>query len=109
MMVIVPTMGNTMELVAPVSLPPFATTSANSPPEDDRPTAVRTEVILSMRWALAERNTVMNLALMETAINTIAGTINTGISLKSIKAPTDTKNMAAKISLTGVAKTLVTE
>ena len=34
--------------------------------------------------------------------------MNIGMSLKSINAPTDTKNNAAKISLTGVAKTLVT-
>ncbi len=38
MIVMIPTVGNTMEPVAPISTPPtFATTSANSPPENDKP------------------------------------------------------------------------
>ena len=39
-MVIVSTIGNTKELVAPTSAPPLATTSASSPPDDERPNAV---------------------------------------------------------------------
>lgn len=45
---------------------------------------------------------------IETPIRINVGTLNSGTSLRSISAPTETKNNAAKISLTGVAKTLVT-
>jgi hypothetical protein len=42
--VIEPTIGNMNELVAPTSTPPLATTKASSPPDDDRPNAVLSEV-----------------------------------------------------------------
>ena len=51
----------------------------------------------------------MNFAAIETAINTNAGIMNRGIQLKSTNAPTETKNNAAKISLTGVVNTIVIE
>src|SRR6476619_382118 len=100
--VMVPTIGRTKELVTPTLLPPFAITKANSPPEEDNPIAERKDIILSIFWSLADTNTVANFA---TIIKTIAGIIKSGINLKSIRAPTDTKNNAAKISLTGVDKT----
>ena len=37
--VMAPTIGNTKELVTPTSVPPLATTSASSPPDDERPKA----------------------------------------------------------------------
>ena len=43
-MVIVPTIGNTKELVVPTSAPPLATTSASSPPDHERPNEVISEV-----------------------------------------------------------------
>ena len=106
--VIVPYIGNTNRFATPTSIPPFATTKSNSPPEEQRPTAVRTEVNLLILCNLAERNTVINFAPVKTAINTNTDTMNRGIKLKFINAPTETKNSAAKISLTGVASTVVT-
>ena len=44
--VIVPTSGSITGLAAPTSIPPFATTSAISPPEEDNPNAVLVEVML---------------------------------------------------------------
>jgi hypothetical protein len=35
--VIAPTIGSKKELVTPTSVPPFATTNASSPPEEDNP------------------------------------------------------------------------
>src|SRR5215210_1574119 len=49
-----------------------------------------------------------NFASDVTPTNTNDGIINTGISLTSIKAPTDTKNNATNISLIGVVNMLVT-
>ena len=46
MIVMVPTMGKMMGFAAPTSIPPLATTSAISPPDEDSPTAVRADVIL---------------------------------------------------------------
>ena len=86
-------------------LPPFAITKANSPPEEDNPIAERKDITLSIFWSLADTNTVANFAPIETIIKTIAGIIKSGINLKSMRAPTETKNNAAKISLTGVDKT----
>jgi hypothetical protein len=44
--VIVPTIGSITGLAAPTSIPPLATTSAISPPEEDNPNAVLVEVML---------------------------------------------------------------
>ena len=44
--VMAPTIGSRKELVTPTSLPPFATTSASSPPEEESPTPVLREVNL---------------------------------------------------------------
>ena len=44
--VIVPTIGSITGLVVPTSIPPFATTSAISPPEEDNPNAVLVEIML---------------------------------------------------------------
>jgi hypothetical protein len=44
--VIVPTIGSITGLAAPTSIPPLATTSAISPPEEDNPNAVLVEVRL---------------------------------------------------------------
>lgn len=50
----------------------------------------------------------MNFAVIESTININTGIMNLGMSEKSINAPADTKNNAAKMSLTGLAKTLIT-
>ena len=108
--VIVPTMGSKNELVEPpTSTPPLATTSASSPPEEDRPNADLSEVNRLIFCALDAITTVRNLAAIDTIISISAGTMNIGRTLISIKAPTDTKNIAANISFNGVAKTFVTE
>ena len=44
-MVIAPTIGSTNELVVPTSAPPFATTSASSPPDDESPKAAFSEAL----------------------------------------------------------------
>src|SRR6476659_5430594 len=49
-----------------------------------------------------------NFANEVTPTKTNEGTINTGINLISINAPTDTKNKATNISLIGVVRILVT-
>ena len=55
MIVIVPIIGNMKELAAPTSIPPFATTNAISPPDEDNPTAVRLEDNLLTPCILEER------------------------------------------------------
>src|ERR1051325_10752877 len=107
--VIDPTIGNKNELVTPTSTPPLATTKASSPPDDDRPKPVLSEVRILTPCILDDKNTVKNFAAIDTKINAKAGTMNMARRLISIKAPTDTKNIAANISLIGVAMTLVTE
>ena len=42
--VIVPTIGRMKELVTPISVPPLATTNANSPPEEANPKPVLSAV-----------------------------------------------------------------
>lgn len=71
--------------------------------------AERYDVILSIFWYLVDTNTVANLAPIETKINSTDGIIKSEINLKSINAPTDTKNNAAKVSLTGADKADETE
>lgn len=107
-MVIAPIMGRRNTLVRPVSAPPFATTSASSPPDEDKPKAAFIEVAELNRCDFDERNTVRNLAEIETITKIEAGIINTTNNDMSISAPTDTKNIAPNISLIGVAKILVT-
>src|ERR687885_1221696 len=107
--VIDPTIGNINELVTPTSTPPLATTKASSPPDDDRPNPVLSEVCRLIPCVLDDKNTVKNFAAIDTPINTKAGTMNIARRRISINAPTDTKNIAANISLIGVAITLVTE
>jgi hypothetical protein len=108
--VIDPTIGNINELVTPTSTQPLATTKASSPPDDDRPNAALSEVrILLTPCTLDDKNTVKDFAAIDTSINTKAGTMNIARRRISINAPTDTKNIAANISLIGVAMTLVTE
>ncbi len=107
--VIAPTIGSRKELVTPTSVPPFATTSANSPPEEDKPNPALRDVSLPKPWYFVAKKTVKNLAARDTATKTRAGTMNSGRRVISINAPTDTKNKAANISLIGVAKTLETE
>src|SRR5215475_801848 len=107
--VIVPIIGSRKELVTPISVPPLATTKANSPPEDDNPKLVFNEVELLNPCAFADMKTVRNLATMDITTNIITGSIKIGRSRISISAPTETKNNAANISLIGVARTLVTE
>src|SRR5215212_5513658 len=107
--VIEPTIGNIKELVTPTSTPPLATTKASSPPDDDRPNAALSEVRRLIPCFLDDKNTVKNFAVIDITINTKAGTINVAKRRISINAPTDTKNIAANISLIGVAITLVTE
>ena len=55
MIVIVPIIGNMNGLAAPTSIPPFATTNAISPPDEDNPTAVRVEDRLLTPCSLEER------------------------------------------------------
>ena len=55
MIVMVPTIGNMKELAAPTSIPPFATTNAISPPDEDNPTAARVEDSLLTPCNLDER------------------------------------------------------
>jgi len=108
--VIVPIIGNNIELVEPpTSAPPLATTSASSPPEEDRPNADLSEVTRLIFCVLAAIVTVKNLATMDTIISIREGIMNVGRTLKSIKAPTETKNIAANMSFNGVANILVTE
>jgi hypothetical protein len=107
--VIAPTIGSKKEPVTPTSIPPFATTSASSPPEEDKPNAALSDVSLLKPWYFVAKKTVKNLAARDTATKTRAGTMKSRRRVTSIKAPTDTKNKAANISLSGVAKTLVTE
>src|SRR5919202_1181542 len=107
--VIEPTIGNINELVVPTSTPPLATTNASSPPDDDRPNAALSEVRRLIPCVLEDKSTVKNFAAIDTSINTRAGTMNVAKRRISINAPTDTKNIAANISLIGVAITLVTE
>src|SRR5215204_5700198 len=103
-----PIIGKRNALVRPVSTPPFATTSANSPPDDDKPNAAFIEVTELNLSDFAEINTVRNLAAIETTTKIEAGIININNNDMSISAPTDTKNNAPNISLIGVAKILVT-
>ena len=107
--VIDPTIGNINELVTPTSTPPLATTKASSPPDDDKPNPVLIEFLILMPCTLDDKNTVKNFAAIDTNISTRAGTMNVPRRRISINAPTDTKNIAANISLIGVAITLVTE
>ena len=61
--VIVPTIGSKNELVEPPTLtPPLATTSASSPPEEDRPNADLNEFSRLIFCALDAITTVRNLA-----------------------------------------------
>ena len=106
--VIAPTIGSRKELVTPTSIPPFATTSASSPPEQDNPIPALRDDNLLKPCDLPAKYTVMNFATSDTAINIRAGTMNSGKSEISINAPTDTKNKAANMSLIGVANTLET-
>ncbi len=48
MIVIVPTIGNMKDLVAPTSAPPLATTKASSPPEDADPNPNFKELTISI-------------------------------------------------------------
>jgi len=67
--VIVPIIGNNIELVEPpTSAPPLATTSASSPPEEDRPNADLSEVTKLIFCVLAAIVTVKNLATMDTIL-----------------------------------------
>ena len=106
--VIAPTIGSKKEPVTPTSLPPFATTSASSPPDEDKPNPVLSDVSLLKPWYFVAKKTVKNFATRDTATKTRAGTMKSARRVISIKVPTDTKNKAANISLSGVAKTLVT-
>ena len=103
-----PIIGKRNALVRLVSTPPFATTSANSPPDEDNPNAAFMDVVELNPWDFDEINTVRNLAAIETITKIEAGIININNNDISISAPTDTKNNAPNISLIGVAKILVT-
>jgi hypothetical protein len=94
--VIDPTIGSINELVTPTSTPPLATTKASSPPDDDRPNPVLSEVRILTPCILDDKNTVKNFAAIDTNINTKAGTLNMARRLISINAPTDTKNIGMK-------------
>ena len=107
--VIVPTIGNTMELVVPTSAPPLATTRASSPPDDERPKAAFNYAWVLYPCDLADKYTVKNFAPIDIAISRSAGKIRLGIFVISIKAPMETKNIAPNMSLSGVANTRVTE
>ena len=107
--VIAPTIGSRNGLVTPTSAPPFATTSASSPPEEDKPNPALSDVSLLKPWYFVAKKTVKNFAARDTATKTRAGTMKSARRVISIKAPTDTKNKAANISLSGVTKTLVTK
>ena len=72
-----PTMGKRNELVTPTSAPPFATTSASSPPEEDSPIPALREVNLLKPCNLA-KYTVKNFATSETVINIRAGIMKRG-------------------------------
>ena len=103
------TIGNINELVVPPSTPPLATTNASSPPDDDRPNAALSEIRRLIPCVLDDKNTVKNFAAIDTSINTKVGTMKIARIRISISALPDTKNIAANISLIGVAITLVTE
>ena len=107
--VIVPTIGSRKALVTPISVPPLATTKANSPPEEDKPKPVLNAVNVLKPCSLADIKTVRNFATIDTTTKTTTGTMKIGKSLMSISAPTETKNKAANISRIGVARTFVTE
>ncbi len=107
--VIVPTIGRMKELVTPISVPPLATTNANSPPEEANPKPVLSAVNVLNPCVLADIKTVRNFATKDITTNTITGTMKIGRSRMSISAPTETKNKAANISRIGVARTFVTE
>jgi hypothetical protein len=77
--VIAPTIGNIKELVAPTSTPPLATTRASSPPDDDKPNPVLSEVSILIPWSLDDKSTVKNFAAIDTNINTKAGIMNVGM------------------------------
>src|SRR5437867_13191411 len=106
--VIVPIIGKTIELVAPMSAPPLATTSASSPPEESPKPALSAVTVLCP-CDFEARYTVKNFAPNDAKIRTMAGIMKRGICVISMRAPIETKNKAANISLIGVARTLVTE
>src|SRR5688572_5196159 len=101
-MVIDTTIGRIKALVAPTSAPPFAVTSASSPPDAESPKPALIEVFLLMPCILAAMYTVPNFAPNDVAIRMSAGIMNIGSSLTSMSAPTDTKNSAANMSFSGV-------
>ena len=77
-------------------------------PEEDRPNADLSEITRLIFCILAAIVTVRNLANMDTIISISAGIMKVGRAPISIKAPTETKNIAANISFNGVANILVT-
>src|SRR5918999_602674 len=101
-----PSIGKIELVIAPTSGPPFATTSDNSPFADANPNPVLSAVVLSILVLTRMLVTIKNLEANEARMRIAAGSMNTGISEISIRAPIEIKNMAPNMSLSGIVTIL---